>query len=262
MCRMLAVRTQRPAPAGALLLEGKRSLLALSHEHAHGWGIGRYVGGKPLVDKGTGAAHADPMFERAARESVSGCTLAHVRRISVGELRLENTHPFRRGKLLFAHNGTIWRFAENRAALLSLVAPELRAEIHGDTDSEHAFALFLSLLGERKGLEALASALAATARRVFELPTEPDKAHILNLLVTDGESLVGLAAGKELAYLASPKVTAGPVERLVIASEPATEPETAWQQLSWGELVGIDASMIVRRWTLDELAPAPVTPGA
>jgi len=254
MCRMLAVRSVAARPIASLVLDGSHSLLSLSREHAHGWGIARFQGGQLIIDKGTGPAHADPEFSRTARQVVSDCAVAHVRRISVGEQRLENTHPFRYQRFLFAHNGTIQRFAENRAAILQDIAPDLRNRIQGGTDSEHAFYLFLTKLGDGSTLEDMAKAVAATVRRILELPTEPGKEHILNFLVSDGDRLVGCAAGKELSFLAEPPDIEGPaVERLVVASEPTGG--GPWHALSWGQMVGIDSSMVVRRWTIDESLP-------
>lgn len=254
MCRMLAVRSASPVPLAPLALDGASSLLTLSREHAHGWGIGRYVNDKLLVDKGTGPAHADPQFRATAGEVVSDCAVAHIRRISVGDQRLENTHPFRHGRFLFAHNGTIQRFAENRATILADIVPELRRYIQGGTDSEHAFYLLLTKLSGGRTLEDLARAVASTVRRILELPTEPGKEHLLNFLVSDGDRLVGCAAGKELSFLADPPVPEGPVRRLVIASEPTSGVEP-WHPLSRGQLVGIDGSMVLRRWTIEEFLP-------
>ena len=57
------------------------------------------------------AAHADESFD----ELTSGrarLIMVHVRRATIGGLRLENTHPFTRGPYSYCHNGTILKASE------------------------------------------------------------------------------------------------------------------------------------------------------
>ena len=55
-----------------------------------------------------------------------------------------NCHPFRRGQFVFMHNGGIGGFSQIRRNLLSSFNDDVFRSIRGSTDSEHAFALFLS----------------------------------------------------------------------------------------------------------------------
>ncbi len=245
---MLALRAERPTVLAPLLLAEDHSLLALSHEHSHGWGVGSWLGGRVQIAKGTGPAHADPEFTRTVRETTADCALAHVRRASVGAQRLENTHPFRDGRFLFAHNGTVQRFEEHRAALLAAIAPERRERIQGQTDSEHLFQLLLSFLGEGRSLLDLARAAAATVQRVRALPPGPGAEHLLTLLVSDGDRLVACAAGKELFVRATPG-------ELVLASEPI--PGGTWERLAPDRVVGVDHRLEPQGWDLDVLIRGP-----
>jgi glutamine amidotransferase len=245
---MLALRSARPDTLDWLVLDAPNGLKALSHEHRHGWGIAQYVGRRPVVALGTLPAWEDPEFEDVARSVEGDCLLAHVRRASMGEVRVENSHPFHNGRWLFAHNGTVRGFEKLREKLDSLIANEFRALLAGNTDSERCFGLFLTCLArlgalEQPPLEVIACALAETIALLRELSPDPTTA--LTFLATDGICLVGARSGeKELGYLANPG------ERLLIASE-APASDVPWTQLEDGEVVGADARLRIHRWRMD-----------
>lgn len=247
MCRMLALRSARPATLDRMLLEAPRGLRALSREHRHGWGLAQYVGDRPQVVRGTRAAWEDPEFERAARTVEGDCLLAHIRKASVGSVRLENSHPFAYGRWLFAHNGTVRDFDAVRPALEALALPEFRALLRGDTDSERCFTLFLTRLAalgalDRPPVEVIASALAQTIAGVRAL--SPDPATALTFLATDGRCLVGVRSGdRELAYME--RIGEG----LLLSSEPMDDDED-WHALGDGEVLAVGADLALRRWRL------------
>jgi glutamine amidotransferase len=56
-----------------------------------------------------------------------------------------NCHPFRHGKWLWMHNGSIARFPEVKRELTLAIDPSLYADIEGSTDSETFFFLALTL---------------------------------------------------------------------------------------------------------------------
>ena len=56
-----------------------------------------------------------------------------------------NCHPFRRGRWLWMHNGSIARFHDVKRELLLAVDPSLYLDIEGSTDSEAFFFLALTL---------------------------------------------------------------------------------------------------------------------
>ena len=70
--------------------------------------------------------------------------VSHVRRKTVGETSLVNTHPFERGRWVFAHNGTV----EDVAWLRAQTSRERLAEVRGETDSELLFAWLLTRLDD------------------------------------------------------------------------------------------------------------------
>ena len=246
MCRMLALKSAHPETIDRLLLDSPRSLSLLSHEHKHGWGLAHYVDGQPLVERGTRPAHEDPEFEKAGRILEGDCLLAHVRKASVGVVRIENCHPFRHGRWTFTHNGTVRGYDELRTRMEELVLPEFREMIRGSTDSERCFGIFLSSLRklgafDRPPVEVVASALAQTVALVREL--SPDLTGGLTFLASDGQSLVGIRSGeRELCF------SFDQGRRLLIASEPLA-PEISWTLMESGEVVGTDTSLGLHRWT-------------
>jgi len=245
MCRMLGQRSVHPETLERLLLETPQCLRTLSHEHKHGWGIALYVGDRPVVVRGTLPAHEDREFEDVGRAVEGDCLLAHIRKASVGSVRLENCHPFHYARWVFMHNGTVRAFDAVRKPLEDLIAPGYLGLIRGDTDSERCFALFLTRLEalgaiELPPVEVIACALAETIALVREL--SPDPATALTLLVSDGASMVGVRSGeRELCF-------AHESGRLTIASEPLDH--GSWTPMEDGEIVGVGPQLRLRRWRL------------
>jgi predicted glutamine amidotransferase len=142
MCRMLGIVASEPTDFKVCLREAPRSLARLSREHPHGWGLAVFA--KPggwAVEKHPACAHEDTRFHDVAARRGS-VLVAHVRKRTVGAIRVENTHPFHRGGWVFAHNGTI----EELGWMEGTVSPRRKAEVVGDTDREIFFASILSRL--------------------------------------------------------------------------------------------------------------------
>ena len=83
----------------------------------------------------------------------SSLILGHIRAATSGtdplepqSVSIENCHPFKHLHWTFMHNGGIPRFSKIKLALLNLLCDTCFQNINGSTDSEHIFALFLSLL--------------------------------------------------------------------------------------------------------------------
>lgn len=83
-----------------------------------------------------------------------GQALIHLRKATVGNNRVENTHPFLRGELSFCHNGSIRTFPE---VISGTRVPR------GDTDSEVYFLRVLARVPRevRHSLDALSAAVEA-----------------------------------------------------------------------------------------------------
>jgi predicted glutamine amidotransferase len=101
MCRLAAfigdMRAARP------FIESFREL---GHANPDGWGIGAYVHGQPKLLRSTMSAVEDPMFGRPAWLEDAPSAIMHLRKATVGEVSIANTHPFLVGSNITAHNGT------------------------------------------------------------------------------------------------------------------------------------------------------------
>ena len=224
MCRLFGQHAHAGLDPTEPLCSADNALRFQSHKHPHGWGIGWYEGGAPLVRRGILPAHSDEGFMSAGREVRSTVVIAHVREASVGPVLHQNTHPFLHGRWLFAHNGTVARYrdsADVRSALAAEIDPDLRLSIRGDTDSERCFYLFLTRLRARAGLDGatlpdVQRALFETTATVLRIADAPSpKPTSLNFVVADGRLLAACRHGRTL-HLA---MDAGPQHAFAVASE-------------------------------------------
>jgi predicted glutamine amidotransferase len=256
MCRLFGQLADPSFAACEPLCSAENALRTQSHRHPHGWGIAWYEGRVPAVRRGVMAAHADADFVRAAHRARSHLVLAHVRDASVGRVALANTHPFVAGRWVFAHNGTVARYARSadvRQAIEAGIAPRIRRRLSGDTDSERCFLLFLTRVGARLGrrrptLEGVRDALADTVEAVAALADRGEARSTLNFLVSDGRLLAACRHGKPLHV--APRAAEGHV--LAIASEPIGR--TGWEEVPEGGFVGVDRG---RRLLRGPLRPPP-----
>ncbi|MHB1844130.1 MAG: class II glutamine amidotransferase [Deltaproteobacteria bacterium] len=251
MCRMFGFRAAAPYPVHHSLLRESNALRVQSREHPDGWGIGYYpkgeAAGAPHISRGIGPAFADDGFSRAADAVIAQTVVAHIRKASCGPVALENTHPFTRGPWLFAHNGTVHRFEEDpevRRRLEDAIAPDLRRELRGATDSERLFFLFLGELRRRSPLAwpapppLIAESLVATvelARSAADRPGEAPSS--LTFIVSDGLTLMALRHGRTL-HVSEELGPDGGLERFTVASE-VLGGAGRWQEVPEGGLVGV-----------------------
>ena len=200
MCRLLAIAANEPTDFKIVLREAPRSLAALSREHRDGWGIAVFDAGSRQwqIDKGVACASEDERFHRLAVGSRGEILVSHVRQKTIGETSLANTHPFERGRWVFAHNGTIkdlgWLRVRSSGARL--------AEIQGETDSELFFAWLLTRLDEADVVNQTVSpatdrAVGAAAR----VAREHEGLGACNFLLSDGETTYAHRFGRSMFLL-------------------------------------------------------------
>lgn len=220
---------ERAVPLAVMLREVPRSLATLSAEHADGWGVAVRDGGTWTIEKSVAQAARCPKFEAvcAVRAQVA---VAHVRKKTVGETALENTHPFRRGTFVFAHNGTA-----DSGWLAARSSPERLAEIEGATDSERLFAFVMTHIDE------VGAVGAGVARAALALRSEPAVGSV-NFLLSDGASLHAFRLGRSLYVLRRGGGGCRRAKALAVASEPLSA--EAWTEVEQGSLVtlAIDAT--------------------
>lgn len=182
MCRLFAFVSPASATAADQLgPRGIDSLLALARLHGDGWGwagVDR-PGDAPRVHRSPASAASDPDFAQMLA-TPARAAMVHLRWATPGiPIAASNAHPFHVGGVAFEHNGSLKPIDELRAML----PDELRAELHGDTDSEMYFALIREQL---RAARPLAEAAALVARRL----RDAFPAASLNAVLLDAEHLV------------------------------------------------------------------------
>jgi len=286
---MFGFRSAVPSRAHRSLLAAENALAAQSIGHPDGWGIGWFVDDDAYVLKTAKAAHACERFQRTCERLASHTFVVHVRRATVGEIDPVNAHPFRFGRWLFAHNGTIFGFDELRRTLDPEIPPHLASQILGDTDSERLFFWLLARF-EEQGLDPTgrrpSSAEGAAAIVRASLLTLDQRAlglglerPLVNVLLTDGRVMIGHRAGMPL-HLSTQKLVCAdaptcpavkvclertrpagqPVNHLLLASEPIGQNENHWEVVPDGATIVLDASFQLNVTPPPEAWVAPVLP--
>ena len=208
MARLFGYVGNRP-DLGPFVLKVERDALRVEGAgDPLGWGIGFYQGGEILLRRRPLDEHRDIEVADLGDDVRADVLIGHVRSATVGSLRTENTHPFRYRQWLFAHTGTLDGFTQ-LAARLSEALPEfLRRNLRGETDSELLFHVFLSFLHDAGQLQsahvppaATRDALRATLAHVARLRADvAAEDRPMNLLLTDGEQMVGVRCGATMAW--------------------------------------------------------------
>jgi glutamine amidotransferase len=215
---MFAMAASHATSVRDLLHDAPRSLRVLSEEHADGWGIALRTADDWTVHRSTTCAARCTRY--ANLDIAATLVLAHVRKRTVGELTLSNTHPFRRGRYVFAHNGTV----EELGALTARTSPEQLAAVQGTTDSERFFAFILTHIDEAGEIERGVRDAVASLRALGDVGST-------SFLLSDGERIYAHRCGRTL-FRADRHDTA------LVASEPLTIGDT-WAELPERALVAL-----------------------
>ena len=252
MCRLFGCRSKESSGVSHELFHGANALRVQSKEHPDGWGLAWYENGAPRVVRSLTPAHGDGEFEKLSNYVRATTVLAHVRKASIGKVAPENTHPFQRGPWLFAHNGTLPAWERGRSLLEELIAPSLRRELRGDTDSERCFYLFLTQLRARCDPENAdcASAAAALADAVRMAADACGRDASTTFLATDGRMLLACRRGRTLFVSAGEQDAQGCHEYVAVASEDPGEPppggKSAWTLLPEESMVCVSPDLQLR----------------
>jgi glutamine amidotransferase len=147
--------TGDPILAHDLLFQPKHSIIdqSLHADLGHvttngdGFGIGWYGQDDtttPAVYKGTHPAWNDENLREVAAQIRTSLLFAHVRASSGTPIQRSNCHPFRYGRWLWMHNGSLAGFQEVKRDLQMAVDPSMYRLIEGSTDTETLFFLALT----------------------------------------------------------------------------------------------------------------------
>ena len=199
MCRLLGIISSERTNFHFSLQVGPRSLASLSSEHPHGWGVGVYDAAQGWTLRKRPVRASECTYFHEASTTIHGeLLLAHVRSRTVGESSENNTHPFRRGRWLFAHNGTITDLDFLRANS----SAEQLGHITGQTDSELFFAYLLTCLDAAgvSGESASARTDRALAEAMHAALAQPSFG-ACNFLLSDGDVLYSHRYGRTLFVL-------------------------------------------------------------
>jgi ergothioneine biosynthesis protein EgtC len=210
MCRFVLYLGE-PVVLETLLFKPVNSLVNQSYDaeerdplNGDGFGIAWYapeIGPEPAVFKSATPAWSNRNLIHLGRVTRSECVLAHVRAAMPGLTVSENNcHPFVHGNFAFMHNGDVGQFHAVRRALLTALSDESFRLIHGETDSEHLFAMFLDswrTVSERDPLLAMAVALENTIHRTLGLLTHKGITadSQFNIALSDGKRAVATRCG-------------------------------------------------------------------
>jgi predicted glutamine amidotransferase len=165
MCRLLGYCSRgSTSVAGLLTEEGLRDFTALSAFHADGWGMGWYSADGPQVRKSAHRAAEEPEYSRLAHLALGDLGLVHLRWATPGlGVGHDNSHPFRYGPYVLAHNGAI----HPQARLGEMLPAEWEERRTGTTDSERYLLHLMCRLECRRGdlVAAIADTVASIAGR-------------------------------------------------------------------------------------------------
>lgn len=259
-------------PENSLIRQSYKARERIEPINGDGFGIGWYVPKiktEPGIFKSITPAWSNRNLSNLAEHIESGCFFAHVRAASPGMLVSEiNCHPFRFGRLLWMHNGTIEGFNLIKRILRRSLPDYLYQSVEGTTDSEHAFAVFLNLLGEKTeklSAACLANGLVKTVWQFEEWAREAGitKPSIYNFAVTDGENIATVRyvsdpetepitlyfskPGKYQCCNGEAKIVDCCREEsgIIIASERLTNESSDWIRVAPNHVVTIDSQLNV-----------------
>jgi predicted glutamine amidotransferase len=183
--------------------------LATEKRAPDAYGYGTFSDSVVLLGKRPNGAATPLSLEDLIESARSEALVAHARCATVGNLKDENTHPFRFRRWLFAHDGTVEGFPSVKPRLLAALPDFLRRNIEGETDSEHAFMHFLKLLRDEGRMDDIeldagtaGRALARTVRQIDAWCREigEQRPSTLNFVATNGRVLVATRRGRPLHY--------------------------------------------------------------
>lgn len=259
MCRLLAVIADSPVSVENLILKGKRPFIELSHKHNDGWGIGYrdYPFGRNghliHLEKSPHPAYMDERFSELARQILSPIIVVHLRDAKYGDVTYQNAHPFYARGWVFAHNGSIEKYAEIEQELTGV-------KFEGETDSERYFHLILKNIDttgdvrmgirsaiqwlEINHLEGARNFVMSDGRRLYAYRHGRDLFYIVKEVPVDSYGHSAMLAGTD------PQASSGKTAKMVVvASEPLTD--ESWHDVDEDHLLVVDEDL---RITIESVA--------
>ena len=220
MCELLGMECNNPTDI-LFSFAGFAKRGGRTGPHGDGWGLAFYEEHAARIFLDPRPCAESPLASFLHHHSIkTELAIAHIRKKTVGELSLANTHPFQRGRFVFAHNGTV-----DTTQLIAQTAPEHTASLAGTTDSEKLFMFVLSHI-DRAG--EVTAGVTAAIRALHALGSLGSA----SFLISDGEKLFAHRLGRALFTTQRRGVT-------LIASEPLTDNDR-WTEISERQLVVLE----------------------
>jgi predicted glutamine amidotransferase len=189
MCQLLGMNCNVPTDI-CFSFTGFQARGGLTDHHTDGWGISFFEGKgvRQFLDPNASASSPVADFIRTYPIK-SKNVIAHIRKATQGEVKLENTHPFVREMW-----GQYWSFAHNGD--LKNFAPVLDGRFRpvGNTDSEKAFCYLLQEL--QKTFAENIPSMNDLGVKLHELTLELTVFGIFNFLLSNGEFMMAHCSTK------------------------------------------------------------------
>lgn len=235
--------------SNSLVEQSKHAKMRYEPTNGDGFGVGWY----PMHDDNEPGTFVsiEPAWNNRnllqLASKVNTCQFfAHIRDASLGmPVSQANCHPFQNGRYLWMHNGHLHQFELIRRALLNSLSDRAFEYVDGNTDSEHAFALFLDHISFNPDPTVLEieTAMINTLQEIIHLrqhanlETDAD----MNFAVSNGDTAVFTRftfnieqEPPSLYYLETDK-------EIIIASEPLTE-DSHWIMVERNHMLTVQSS--------------------
>ncbi|MHB1948013.1 MAG: class II glutamine amidotransferase [Gammaproteobacteria bacterium] len=152
----------------------------------------------PFIYKTTELPFYDENLRNLSLKITPRCLLAHLRGVQYSDKQVvsqQNVHPFKFAttNLALAHNGALIDFEKMKFSLLDYILPDYQKNIHGTTDSEWIYAVFISQLAQQTkdsySVKEIIHAISETLRILQHVRQKHNIciASPVNLFITDGE---------------------------------------------------------------------------
>ncbi|MFQ5998227.1 MAG: class II glutamine amidotransferase [Candidatus Bathyarchaeia archaeon] len=205
--------------------------------HRSGWGISYYEHGEAkYLARQSKDASDDPNYPVACTKlqemNYDGILIAHLRKASMGNISVENTHPFIHGQWSFGHNGTV------KGAIPT------NNDYHpaGTTDSERFFAYLVSWIKTNGDTtKAIIEGLSVVRREC--------KYTSLSFLLSDGQRLYAyreFAKRNEKEYYGM--MYTQEAKKIVFSQEPLWNFD--WTEVNNRQLIVADMDLAIQKYQI------------
>jgi predicted glutamine amidotransferase len=187
MCRLLGYCTRADASLAEIMGErGLNEFTQMSEFHGDGWGVAWYDQQRPgdvHVEKSPLRASGSAEYHELTHRSLGDLGLVHLRWATPGlPVKARNTHPFRHGAAVMAHNGAI----HPQDRLGEMLPPAWERQLTGATDSER---YFLHVMSGLESGEDMITAIEATVGHIGEMFSAPNS---LNAVLLTPDALYAI----------------------------------------------------------------------